>query len=78
MEKGRKIRKFGGIQLFGLIAFGIMALASTSSKSAADFMDGFVDGYNSTRGDRGEINEEKDSLQLSDNYDMAFTSINDD
>lgn len=49
MEKGKRLLTSRLFQLGCLAAFTAMALACASKKDAVDFMDGFVDGYNSTR-----------------------------
>lgn len=74
MEK-RKIFKTRLFQIVCLVAFAGMALACSSSKNAVDFMDGFVDGYNSTRYG-SDIEIPKDSVNMSTEFDYAMIDPN--
>lgn len=74
MEK-RKIFKTRLFQLGCLVAFAGMALACASKKDAVDFMDGFVDGYNSTR-NRSDIEIPKDTVTISSDFDYALIDSN--
>ena len=74
MEK-RNIFKTRLFQLGSLVAFAGMALACASQKDAVDFMDGFVDGYNSTR-NRSETEIPKDTVTMSSDFDYALIDSN--
>lgn len=71
MEKGKRLFRSRLFQIGCLAAFTAMALACASKKDAVDFMDGFVDGYNSTRYGY----EKTDSVvneNIDTNYDFAM------
>lgn len=75
MEKKKQIRRSRWIQILCLTAFAGMALACASQKDAVDFMDGFVDGYNSTR-NRSDIEIPKDTVTMSSEFDYALIDSN--
>lgn len=72
MEK-RKNLKTRLFQLGCLVAFAGMALACASKQEAVDAMDGFVDGYNSTRYG-SDIEVPKDTINVSADFDYAMTN----